>query len=156
MKITIFKLIVIGTCCFFSIKSYSQQTPAQKEAAIGLTVHQIEDAWNKHDAKAFASGFAEEAEFTNVIGDSEHGREKVEAFHAPMFATIFKNSHVKQTVTKTTFIKPDVAAVDVKWQMTGAMQPDGKPWPDRKGLTSYIMVPENGVWKVLIMHNSEF
>jgi uncharacterized protein (TIGR02246 family) len=156
MKISIFRFVVIGVCWLYSLKSYGQQSSPLNESAIRLTVSQIENAWNRHNAKDFAAGYAQEADFTNVIGESEHGRTKVEAFHAPMFATIFKNSHVKQTVSKIRFIKPDVAAVDVKWEMTGAIHSNGEAWPDRKGLINYIMVPEDGTWKVLIMHNSEF
>ena len=50
------------------------------------------EAWNRHDAKAFSMAFAEDADFTNVVGASAHGRAEVEKFHAPMFATIFKDS----------------------------------------------------------------
>jgi hypothetical protein len=40
-----------------------------------------------------------------------------------MFATIFKNSHQRHTAVKTRFIRPDVAAVDVNWEMTGQRMP---------------------------------
>jgi len=50
------------------------------------------EAWNRRDAKAFSMAFAEDADFTNVVGASAHGRAEVEKFHAPMFATIFKDS----------------------------------------------------------------
>jgi hypothetical protein len=34
-----------------------------------------------------------------------------------MFATIFENSHQIYTAIKTRFIRSDVAAVDVQWEM---------------------------------------
>ena len=58
--------------------------------SIEAVVTQFMDAWNQHDAHAFAALFAEDADFTNVRGTHAHGRKAVEQFHAPMFATIFK------------------------------------------------------------------
>src|ERR1039458_349635 len=69
--------------------------PDQQEVA--AVVDRFMDAWNHHDAKAFAAVFAEDADFTNWRGTGASGRSKIEEFHAPMFATIFKNSH--QTYT---------------------------------------------------------
>jgi hypothetical protein len=61
--------------------------------SIEAVVAQFMDAWNHHDAHAFAALFTEDADFTNVRGTHAHGRKAVEEFHAPMFATSFKGSH---------------------------------------------------------------
>ena len=113
----------------------------------------FEDAWNRHDAKAFAAVFAEDADFTNWRGSGASGRSKIEEFHAPMFATIFKNSHQKYTDIRTRFVRPDVAAVDVRWQMTGATDPQGNPWPERQGLLNFVMAKNGGQWQIVVMHN---
>ena len=36
---------------------------------------------------------------------------------------MFKDSHLSVTETRVRLIRPDVAAVDVKWTMTGARDP---------------------------------
>ena len=113
------------------------------------------EAWNRHDAKAFSMAFAEDADFTNVVGASAHGRAEVEKFHAPMFATIFKDSNLKMTKTKIRFIKPDVAAVDAWWEMTGAKTREGKEIPLRKGLLNFVMTKEGGRWFITVMHNMD-
>ncbi len=111
-------------------------------------------AWNQHDARAFAAVFAEDADFTNWRGESATGRSKIEEFHAPMFATIFKDSHLRYTAIKTRLIRPDVAAVDVHWQMTGgATDAHGNPRPDRQGLLNFVMAKNAGEWQILVMHN---
>ena len=61
-------------------------------AAIAQAVANFVNAWNLHDAHAFAMTFTEDADFTNVAGTHANGRASVEAFHAPMFAGIFKDS----------------------------------------------------------------
>ena len=113
------------------------------------------EAWNKHDAKAFSMVFAEDADFTNVRGTSAHERMEVEKFHAPMFATRFKDTNQKITDTKIRFIKPDVAAVDARWEMTGAKNQEGQDIPLRKGLLNFVLTKENDKWFITVMHNMD-
>jgi uncharacterized protein (TIGR02246 family) len=70
-----------------------------------------------------------------------------------MFATIFKNSHQSYTAITTRFIRPDVAAVDVRWEMTGATDAQGNPRPDRQGLLNFVMAKNTGEWQIVVMHN---
>jgi uncharacterized protein (TIGR02246 family) len=97
--------------------------------------------------------FAEDADFTNWRGMGETGRSKIEEFHAPTFTTIFKNSHQKYSDIKIRFIRDDVAAVDVHWEMTGATDTQGNPRPDRQGLLSFVMAKDAGRWQISVMHN---
>jgi uncharacterized protein (TIGR02246 family) len=125
-------------------------------AAITRTVERFVDAWNQHDAHAFAAAFTEDADFTNVASTHAAGRANVEAFHAPMFASIFKDSHQTATVRSIRFLTPDLAAVDVDWQMTGAKFPNGLPRPLRKGLLNWVMARQSdGSWLIVVMHNTD-
>ena len=127
----------------------------QDEKGIKQVLTAFVEAWNHHDAKAFSMVFAEDADFTNVRGLSAHGRAEVEKFHAPRFATKFKDSNQKITEIKIRFITPDVAAVDARWEMTGAKGPDGQDIPLRKGLLNFIMTRSSGQWLIMIMHNMD-
>ena len=134
----------------------SKETEERDRAAIGQTLKAFQDDWNKHDAHAFALTFTEDADFTNVAGMHAHGRANVEAFHAPVFAGIFKESHQTGTIRSIRFLKPDLAAVDVDWEMTGAKSPDGTPRPYRKGLLDWVMARQSdGAWLIQIMHNTD-
>lgn len=112
------------------------------EESIRKVLADFIEAWNKHDAKAFSMVFAEDADFTNVRGASAHGRAEVDKFHAPLFATRLKDTNQKMTKTKIRFIKPDVAAIDAWWEMTGAKGPEGQDIPLRKGLLNFVMTKE--------------
>jgi uncharacterized protein (TIGR02246 family) len=127
----------------------------QDEKGIKQVLTGFVEAWNHHDAKAFSMVFAEDADFTNVRGMSAHGRAEVEKFHAPRFATKFKDSNQKIAEIKIRFITPDVAAVDARWEMTGAKGPDGQDIPLRKGLLNFIMTRSSGQWLIMIMHNMD-
>jgi uncharacterized protein (TIGR02246 family) len=125
---------------------------AEQQAVVAV-IDRFMDAWNRHDAKAFAAVFAEDADFTNWRGEGASGRSKIELFHAPLFATIFKDSHQSYTAINSRFIRPHVAAVDVHWEMTGALDAQGNPRPDRKGLLSFTMEKNAGQWQIVVMHN---
>jgi len=128
---------------------------AKDEEGIRKVLTDFIAAWNKHDAKAFSMVFAEDADFTNVGGVSAHGRAEVEKFHAPRFATRFKDTHQKITETKIRFIKPDVAAIDAWWEMTGAKNREGQDIPLRKGLLNFVMTKEGDKWFITVMHNMD-
>ncbi|SRR6266487_1019127 len=123
------------------------------EESIREVVKDCMDAWNKHDAKAFALLFAEDADFTNWTGQGATGRDAIERYHEPLFATRFKTSHQTTENIKVRLVKPDVASLDIWWNMTGAMDDSGQLRPSRRGILSWIMTKEEGKWSIKIMHN---
>lgn len=130
-------------------------TDRNAQQAIEDLVRALASAWNRHDPQAFAAAFAEDAEFTNVFGMVQKGRAGIEAAHAPIFKTMFKDSRLSVTETRIRLIRPDVASVDVKWQMTGARDPHGNPWPERVGLLNWIVTNYGGRWLVDVSHNMD-
>lgn len=128
---------------------------AAEEASIRNVLAAFTEAWNVHDAYAFSMAFAEDADFTNVRGMSAHGRTEIAKFHAPVFATVFNESHQKIVNERIRFIKPDVAAVDAWWEMMGAKTRDGKLIPLRKGLLNFLMSKTDGRWLITVMHNMD-
>ena len=135
----------------FPLPSLSQD--GGDDRAVRAVVGGFVDGWNRHDAKRFAAVFAEDADFTNLRGDGVVGRAKIEEFLAPGFAGFLKNSHIESTDIKTRFVRLDVAAVDVRWRMTGTTDPQGKPQPVRSGLLSFVMAKSGGQWQIVVMHN---
>jgi uncharacterized protein (TIGR02246 family) len=123
--------------------------------AIEDLVRALEAAWNRHDAHAFAQAFAEDADFTNVFGMVQKGRAGIEAGHAPIFKTMFKDSRLTVTETRVRLVRADVAAVDVKWTMTGARDPHGNPWSERAGLLNWIVTRHGERWLIDVSHNMD-
>jgi uncharacterized protein (TIGR02246 family) len=150
------RLLLTGLTIAFAglpLTMRSQTKGEGDQQAIVAVMDRFVGAWNQHDAIAFAAIFAEDADFTNWRGEGASGQAKIEAFHAPMFATIFKDSHLRYTAIKTRLIRPDVAAVDVQWHMTGVTDAQGNPRPDRRGLLSFTMEKSVGQWQIVVMHN---
>jgi uncharacterized protein (TIGR02246 family) len=125
------------------------------EQAIEGLARALETAWNRHDAHALTEPFAEDADFTNVFGMAVRGRAAIEALHAPLFKTMFTDSRLTVLETRVRMIRSDVAAVDVKWTMTGARDPHGNPWPERVGLLNWIATRHGERWLVDVSHNMD-
>ena len=103
---------------------------------------------SKHYRRARISGF--------------YGRKEVEAFHAPFSSgprhtglPSFVNAHLTVLDSRIRFLRPDVAAVDIKWQQTGAISPDGQPWGTRIGLMNWVPTREKSAWAIAVMHNMD-
>src|SRR5262249_24511514 len=126
------------------------------QAAVLAIVDDLRTAWNTLDAKAFAAVFAEDADFTNVFGISAKGRARIETTHAAIFNTVFKDSRWTETEPRVRFIRPDVANVDVRWQVIGSLDPEGRPWPHRRGLMNFIATRDSaGSWSIAVFHNMD-
>jgi uncharacterized protein (TIGR02246 family) len=133
------------------------QNPSADEAAIRSIVQGSEDAWNRGDAQAFAAHYSESGEFTNVIGQQLYGREAFIAQHAKIFSTIYKGSRNVFSVTKITFLRPDVALVDIDGTLSGALQipPGVKAFDDGTVHVKLleVMTREKGSWSIAAFHN---
>ena len=137
------------------LSAFAQTGTKTEDDAIRAVMDRFMDAWNHHDVHAFAAVFAEDADFTNVQGKSASGRAKIEEFHTRPFATLFKDSHQKYTDIKLRYLRPDIAAVDVHWEMAGATDAQGNPRPLRHGLLNLIMMKNDGQWQIVVMHNMD-
>lgn len=125
------------------------------EQGIWKTIEKFKTAWNIHNAAAFAGVFAKDVDFTNVFGQQFHGRAAIEAQHATIFTSMFNTSSISILKIYIRFLNETFAAVDVIWNMNGARDFMGNPWPDRKGLMSLVMQREGEEWFILVMHNMD-
>ena len=134
-------------------------TDTGQTGAIHALVDKFVHAANAKDVKEFGSVFTEDAEFTNPVGMTAKGRSAIEQFHAALFSEnnkpSFAHAHLTLLGTTVRFIRPDVAAVDVKWEQTGAIDPTGKPWGARRGILSWVVTRDNGEWRIAVWHNTE-
>jgi uncharacterized protein (TIGR02246 family) len=134
----------------------SAQAQNQDEAAIKSFVNNFEQVFNKKDAKAIANFWAEDGDFVTYLGILLHGREEIEKYHQNIFVQFYGDAKNKLFEPTIRFIKPDVAAVDVRWEMNNATTSDGKPRPTFKGVMVWTLTKENGNWNITIMHNLAF
>jgi uncharacterized protein (TIGR02246 family) len=135
---------------------------ADDPGAVESLISKLFVAANASDVKGFVAVFAEDAEFTNVFGQLAKGRKAIEDFHVPLFSEprrpgfpSFVNARFEVLESRIRFLRPDVAAVDVKWRQTGAIAPDGQPWGTRIGMMTWVVTRENGIWAIAVSHNTD-
>ncbi len=153
--------LVLALFLFFAFAGaicWAQMPPNMDadSAAIKQCVAAWEDAWNRHDAHATTMAYVEDGDFSNTTGIPSHGRKALEDHYNAIFTTFLKDAHRTDTVKSIRFLTPDIASVDIDWQMTGAKTPDGKDAPARKGLLTWIVTKHNGQWMITIYHESAF
>ncbi len=127
----------------------------EAERIAGDLVAALAEAWNTKDAKAWGAPFAEDAEFTNVLGMTQVGRQAIEDNHRLIFQTFFKDSRVIATEIQARFIREGVLAARVWWEMTGARGPQGQEIPLRRTLMTLIATARDGQWGVDVVHNMD-
>lgn len=141
-----------------AINTDVEQGPAtaDDEAEIRQVLHEIDLAWNAHDAARFAALFSLDADFTNVRGMQARNRTGVQRFIGPLLATMFADSEQRILRSRTRFLRGDLAAVDAWWTMRRARSVDGQARPIRYGLLNLVMRKEaHKGCRVLLWHNME-
>ncbi len=149
-------LLVISSA---RIAAAAPQDSAQDKdrASIEKSIQTYMDSWNSHNVHAVAMTYAEDCDFVNNFGDVTHGRAGMEATFGPFMTGVYSATNQTGKVRSIRFLKPDVAAVDVDWEMTGAKNQDGTVRPTRKGIHSLVMTKQaDGSWLITIMHVHEF
>lgn len=148
---------VLAAAVFSSSLAVSAQDSKQDESQISEIVQSQQEAWNRGDAEAFGIHYAENGSFTNVVGQQLYGRKAFVAQHAGIFSTIYKGSHNVFTIGKVTFVRPDVAVVDIDGVLTGAMRlPPGLKGGADGALhvkLQEVMTKEAAGWTIAAFHN---
>jgi len=148
--------------CFLMLSTEGAQAARQTASGpiqdtVQKAVQNYMDAWNTHDVHAVAMTYTEDCDFVNNFGALTHGRAEMEATFGPFMAGPYSNTVQTGHIRTVRYLKPDVAAVDVDWEMTGAKNPDGSVRPTRKGIHTLILIKQSdGAWLIAMMHVHEF
>jgi uncharacterized protein (TIGR02246 family) len=149
-------VFALAALVLFPLSSLAQ-SQSEDEAQIRGIVQGETDAWNRGDAEAFAARYAETGSFTNVIGQQLYGRKAFIAQHARIFSTIYKGSHNIFSASKITFLRPDVALVEIDGALSGAKQlPPGLKAGEDGALhvkLLEVMTKEKDGWWIAAFHN---
>ena len=134
------------------------------DADIRALIAEQAAAWNRHDAKAWASRFQPRAEFINILGTPFSGQPAIEGITARIFATIFKDSHDSVTVQQIVWLSPALAIAHYEHAVSGysALPPGiqaSEPGADGKGVlrTRMVYVLErgsDGTWMIVNGQNT--
>lgn len=112
------------------------------------------DAWNRHDAAAYARLFTPDGDVVNVLGWWWKGRAEIERKLSEAFAYVFRESTLTISDVDVRFLDANCAAAHVRWTMEGAKAPPGAPAPPRVGIQLQLLVKANGGWQIASFQNT--
>jgi uncharacterized protein (TIGR02246 family) len=157
-----FRRISIVVVCLIACRLAQSVAPvvvasATPEDQIASLVAELQSTWNSGNAQGYSAHFAENGEFTNILGTTKYGKKFFEERHAQIFATFFKGSRLEQKIERIEFIRPDVAIVNLDNNIRDflAVPPGIKAGPDGVLRTRLLLVlaKEGDAWTIVAYHN---
>jgi uncharacterized protein (TIGR02246 family) len=137
-----------------AIGSLALSVGAIASAADDSAVQSFEDtqqaSWNAHDARAYASGFSDDAEVVNSLGWRWSGRGETERMISDGFKLVYAQSRLQTTIVTVRALSPEFVSVVLKWSMTGARTPDGAAsLAPQNGIESQLLQRRGDNWQIL-------
>lgn len=150
-----FPLSIVGLLIFYAVPCQAQiPLNREDEEAIKKVIAGTTEAFNKHDAKAFAAFYSPDAEFVTVRGERMKGAAGIEKGLATIFATRAAAATLKTLDLSIRLIKPDVAVAHVINEMSGVVNGKGETQPPHRELSLRVLVKHEGKWHVTAFHNT--
>ena len=137
----------------FGMGGAAVAAPNAEESAIRAVQERQAEAWNSHDAAAYARLFSEDGDVVNVLGWWWRGRAQIESKLTSAFAFVFHDSRLTITETSVRFLNPTLAIAHVRWTMTGAKTPPNMP-PPNEGIQMQILQKSAGHWLIQSFQNT--
>lgn len=123
-----------------------------EQGALQEIVNQLEHAWNNGDSVAWTRQFADDVDFIHILGGFFHGSRDIERGHRTIFDTIYKGSHNRYQVEKIRFLRPDVAVVFIRANLTWYL--NGKEQHIQARPTLVAEKNPTGEWKIVVFQDT--
>lgn len=111
--------------------------------------------WNAKDAAAFADVFTDDADFTDVLGQTARGKVAIEAQHRFPFTRNMREAVLTVDETHVRALSSDIHVALLRWTTTKNLSLDGTPAPDRRGNMHVVLQRIGGKWRVASVLNQD-
>ena len=129
--------------------------PEKDAAEIRAELQGMQDAWNRHDMKAFVSCMSDDVEWVNVVGMWWKGKDQVYRAHEAFHQTIFKNRQLHDPETMAMrLVAPDAVVVTEVIPADAYTTTDGRPQPANRNVLTEVFVRREGKWVLVEGHNT--
>ena len=142
-------LVLVGFLC--PLESIAKEADI---VAIRALQERQADAWNRHDAAAYADLFTQDGDVVNVLGWWWQGPTEIKGKLAEAFAYVFKESKLTITDVRVRLLDARTAVAHVRWTMDGAKAPPGAPSPPGQGIQLQVLRKDSDVWKIASFQNT--
>jgi uncharacterized protein (TIGR02246 family) len=121
---------------------------SQDERDIRELGGQVQEAWNKSDAKLLAALWLTDGDYISSTGRTARGRDEVEKAFAEQWGGIYKGTKIAHTLTNVHFLRKDVAIADGAFEISGMRDASGKVLGSRSGLSTIVAARKGTRWYV--------
>jgi uncharacterized protein (TIGR02246 family) len=148
-------LALMAVALTVSARAQTDEVPAADAAQIHAALQGMQDAWNKHDMKAFVSFMADDVQWINVRGSWWKGKPEVYRQHEMLHETIFKTRelHTPQELSLR-LVAPGVVVATSMLMADAFTTPDGHAEPASLNALTEVFVQRGGKWLVVEGHNT--
>ena len=151
MKAKLHAVLVFAVLGYLPNPAFSEDSDV---VAIRELQAQQADAWNRHDAAAYARLFTADGEVVNVLGWLWSTPDEIASKLNDAFAFVFRDSRLTITETRVRLLAPTIAVAHVWWTMDGAKSPPGAPAPPREGVQLQVLSKQSGHWLIASFQNT--
>ena len=140
-------------------RAFAQAPAAADEAAIRKVVQQMTTNFVDHKFANMATYTTPDVSWVNIVGMWWRGRPQVQLAHQQIFDRMFKGVPFKQGEVLVRAITPDVAVVNVTYEVGAFYPPDGvnrgiNKMGDDQNLLTLVMVKKQGNWLLTAAQNT--
>jgi len=140
---------VLVAVALLALTSPANGQAATEEQAIRKVITDFVEAINRSDIKAFEALFTDDADFVVITGRYLKGRSEIVTYHAQLFTSSFKGSHLDITSTDVRFLRPDVAIARVGTKRT---ENEGKEM--RTSFPIFVLTRRADKWLITAVQNT--
>lgn len=139
---------IAGTVLFVLILSFSAYCFSQEsdKSEIIDRVRELENAYNRGDAKAYAAIYDVNGSHTYANGIIHRGWKEIEEGLIESFAGPMKGTQMKITPEVIKFATDNVAIEEATFVLTGLKMPDGTEVPAIKGICLAVYQKQEKEW----------
>ena len=147
-------IAILATVCFGVPDGMAQtQKHSKDEEIIRRFLLERIEAFNRHEGPQ-AAVYTSDADFVNVYGMWRKGPAEIEGRQKERMETVLKNAKITLIDLRIRFVRPDVAIVHQKHEMSGMLDAEGRTMPPHQELGIRVMVKEHGQWLTTAFHNT--
>jgi len=135
--------------------NYKTRVTEKKTIEILSLLKSFATSWNSKDLTLFGDLFTEDAEYTDVTGQSAFGVSAIIKQHEYPFNTV--NKYAVFTIDNLSIrdLSDNLSIVSGQWTTTGSQTQNGNPLPDRKGIIQFICERNNDEWLIKLVYNTD-
>lgn len=161
MRVNQFVCSMLGLLLFVGIAQDSSAQSfgrAADSTSIRAIIADLDSAWAHADANRWASHYAQDADFVNILGMYMADTKAMHDRHHEIFTGVFKGSRHVGTLRRLRFLDDSVAIADVDVEVTGfkALPPGVVPTAPGVLRTrmKHILVKSGEQWRIVATQNT--